>query len=684
MALRNVLGHAAEHSVDGGLLFLDQEKAYDRISHPYLSAVLSKFGFSPTLQHAFAATYSPTSAFFLDDGHPVGPVTVACGVRQGDPLAPLLFNLAFEPLLATLRSRLQGLRLPWGVFIVGAFADDVSIGLLLSDGTILIAILDAYCRASNSRINFSKSVYMPLSSTATLPPWAVSLGLSSHNPLIPIRVLGYDLVLSPDGVSEDWDQLYTKLESVSRDILSRHLTLQGRSLVVSSKLLSRLWYKFRLSSPPSDALSRFSKLAWSTVWNNRSSLAPPLLIGRRSRLQGGLNFLSTSVQATALQASWISTLFTRPTIWSASLLHALREAPGGVQLLTTPTTPATRNRLPVRWRTILQAWSKLRPHWNPDITAWSPAQALAFPLPGTFSRNYPDGIPLHVLLSHFSPSLYPTLLPETVLRFRFRDDNPTPLISCLRRIHAYPSSLLAQLVHLVCSLPSSSLPSPASPSSLFTNLLVANDIPASQLTTSAARRFLDEREHVSTALDWNTRSISRLAVPPPDIWSRVWRSPLLPRHRTTWYKLLMNALPLGQRIFHFAPESLLCHACPSVQSLYHFVYGCPLAHTLWSELQTIFNLPSPVSLTQALFSWPSGGSRFLGREFGYRLQAGHAVVVHTLWVTHCEAVYDDVPSSRIKILNRFRYYLRQHFLTLVSSPLHRSRLGVLPPFFSSV
>jgi hypothetical protein len=281
MTLHNILGHVADEaarddlddsdadspsSVEGALVFLDQEKAYDRISHPYLSAVLTQFGFPPLVQHAFAVTYTHTSAFFLDDGHPVGPVSIACGVRQGDPLAPLLFNLAFEPLLVALRSWLQGLHLPWGVFITGAYADDATIGITLSDGRTLILTLNEYCRASNSRINFNKSVYMPLSSDVhSLPQWASSLGLQFHDPQTPIRVLGYDLVLSSDGVREDWDALYTKLESVSQDILSRRLTLQGRSLLVTSKLFSRLWYKFRLSIPPTDVLNKFTRLGWKMV-----------------------------------------------------------------------------------------------------------------------------------------------------------------------------------------------------------------------------------------------------------------------------------------------------------------------------------------------------------------------------------------------------------------------------------
>jgi hypothetical protein len=58
------------------------------------------------------------------------------------------------------------------------------------------------------------------------------------------------------------------------------------------------------------------------------------------------------------------------------------------------------------------------------------------------------------------------------------------------------------------------------------------------------------------------------------------------------------------------------------------------------------------------------------------------VALHTLWITHCEAVYDDTPSSRPGISNRFHFFLRRHFRSLASSRF-ASRLGTLPPFFSS-
>ena len=85
--------------------------------------------------------------------------------------------------------------------------------------------------------------------------------------------------------------------------------------MVTSKLFSRLWYKFSLSSPPSDMLTRFANLGWRTIWNNRTALAPSIPIGHRPCLEGGLNFLFPSTQAQALLARWISKFLSQPTIW---------------------------------------------------------------------------------------------------------------------------------------------------------------------------------------------------------------------------------------------------------------------------------------------------------------------------------------------------------------------------------
>jgi hypothetical protein len=73
-------------------------------------------------------------------------------------------------------------------------------------------------------------------------------------------VLGFDLVLSPDGVQEDWNAIYARLEQSAYNLATRQCSLPGRALLCTSKLFSRLWYKLRLSSPSSQMLTKFDNL----------------------------------------------------------------------------------------------------------------------------------------------------------------------------------------------------------------------------------------------------------------------------------------------------------------------------------------------------------------------------------------------------------------------------------------
>ncbi|KAG2221275.1 hypothetical protein INT45_000188, partial [Circinella minor] len=80
-------------------LMLDFEKAYDRIHPLYLSRVLEKFGFPASTIKSIINLFFNTKISININGYLSNTITQHRGLRQGDPLSPILFTLAIEPLL---------------------------------------------------------------------------------------------------------------------------------------------------------------------------------------------------------------------------------------------------------------------------------------------------------------------------------------------------------------------------------------------------------------------------------------------------------------------------------------------------------------------------------------------------------------------------------------------------------
>ena len=82
----------------GAFLFLDFEKAFDRLDRDFLWETMRRMNFGPEFISYCQTLYANSRTTVLINGNPSPMVDVQTGVRQGCPIAALLYILACEPM----------------------------------------------------------------------------------------------------------------------------------------------------------------------------------------------------------------------------------------------------------------------------------------------------------------------------------------------------------------------------------------------------------------------------------------------------------------------------------------------------------------------------------------------------------------------------------------------------------
>jgi hypothetical protein len=106
------------------LASLDLSKAFDTVSHLSITSAMQGVGLDPRFVEYIRSTYQRSETFIQVSGQCSRGISPRCGVRQGDPLSPLLFNLVVDSGLRAIPDAV-GYSLGRTVVNAIAFADDV-------------------------------------------------------------------------------------------------------------------------------------------------------------------------------------------------------------------------------------------------------------------------------------------------------------------------------------------------------------------------------------------------------------------------------------------------------------------------------------------------------------------------------------------------------------------------------
>ncbi|XP_017239669.1 uncharacterized protein LOC108212453 [Daucus carota subsp. sativus] len=260
----------------GVILKLDFEKAFDSVNWEFLLHLLQKLNFHSLWIRWLEGILNSARISVLINGSPSREFIPERGLRQGDPLSPLLFNLVGEVLHCML-SKAERVGLFQGVNL-GNNGDTVS-HLQYADDTVLFIrddtesikgikrVLIAFELLSGLKINFAKSkLYGHNSSREDLQSWAeeigCQIGFDSFN------YLGLDLARSPYNI-QFWDPLVSRVRNKLSEWKSKAISLAGKVVLLQAVLDSLPIYWFNMFLIPRAVENNLEKIRRSFFWGSK-------------------------------------------------------------------------------------------------------------------------------------------------------------------------------------------------------------------------------------------------------------------------------------------------------------------------------------------------------------------------------------------------------------------------------
>lgn len=165
----NEVVDAMKKNRQGGILLkLDFAKAYDNMDWCFLMDLLQEMGFGGRWIKWMEECVSTASLVILVNGSPTDFFKIEKGLRQGNPLSPLLFNICVNG-LSGMMNQLLSLLNPCRYHIGGSlfinhlqFVDDTLIFCQNDDEHIknIGAIMEMFLAISGLKVNYSKSLLM--------------------------------------------------------------------------------------------------------------------------------------------------------------------------------------------------------------------------------------------------------------------------------------------------------------------------------------------------------------------------------------------------------------------------------------------------------------------------------------------------------------------------------------------
>lgn len=310
--LLNIVERALIKELPFLVVSFDLEKAFDRIEHPALWAILNKFGFGPKIMSMIRILYTNASRRIINNGTMSEPFSLARGMAQGCPWSPFAFILAFEPLSAAIRhnNKIKGMKIGEEEKKAAQYADDLwacieATGESLSE---LVNEVRKYCSFTGMHVNLNKSEILRIGS------WryshrVIDVGFKLKWNSDCIKVLG--ILVTPhstDTCTVNYKEILSKIKSRLALWKDRSLSTLGKIQICNALASSLAVYKFMaLPSPNYEFFKEVRTAFLAFIWDNKPAKINFIKL-TQSYEDTGLKLCDLEIKNASLKCIWICKL----------------------------------------------------------------------------------------------------------------------------------------------------------------------------------------------------------------------------------------------------------------------------------------------------------------------------------------------------------------------------------------
>ena len=316
--LLDILEYTKLRNKPGVLLFLDFEKAFDSLSWDFIHKCLKKFGFQENFCQWIKIIYTDPKAFININGFLSETICIKRGIRQGCPLSALIFIICTEFMALQIKEndKIKGIEIQTFENTTNVkitqYADDTCMYLHdLAQIDPCIETIKLFSSVSGLKLNLGKTEGLCIGSLINENTHHIEI----RWPTNPIRYLG--LYITNDMIQCDTLNWTSKLEKMQKLLDSwrvRHLTIQGKIVVIKTLAIPKLVYTASLLPIPNGFVKHVNKILYKFIWSKNEKIKRNVLINSYDK--GGLKMIDFETHTLALKAAWIPRIIKSDDVWT--------------------------------------------------------------------------------------------------------------------------------------------------------------------------------------------------------------------------------------------------------------------------------------------------------------------------------------------------------------------------------